>query len=184
MTMQETSVLLGILKTAYPRFYTDITPETLGETVELWHAMLSDVTLELARPALFRLIATSKFPPSIAEMRKSVADIKYEALPDAGEAWGEVNRAIRKYGYYQQEKALESMSETTRMIVRRMGWRDLCTSQNDMADRAHFLKIYEAMCKTTGEQRQLPDALKEKIALIGKDMPGTTGGKICQVNET
>ena len=123
--------------------------------------------------ALQRLIAISKFPPTIAEMRESIAAVQCPTLPDAGDAWGEVNDAIRNYGYYRQAEALTSMREPVRLAVQRMGWRDSCMSENGMADRAHFLRIYESMEKRTREQNLLPAALKETIAKIGQAINST-----------
>jgi len=174
MTQKETSVLLGMLRVAYPRFYAEISPEDIKISVGTWTMMLSDTTLEVATVALQRLIATSKFPPTIAEMRESIAAVQCPSLPDAGDAWGEVNDAIRNYGYYRQAEALASMREPVRLAVQRMGWRDLCMSENGMADRAHFLRIYESMEKRTKEQNLLPAQLKETIAKIGQTMNSAT----------
>ena len=174
MTQKETSVLLGMLRVAYPRFYAEISPEDVTASVSTWTMMLSDTTLEVATAALQRLIATSKFPPTIAEMRESIAAVQYPTLPDAGDAWGEVNDAIRNYGYYRQAEALASMREPVHLAVERMGWRDLCMSENGMADRAHFLRIYESMEKRTKEQNLLPTVLKETITIIGQAMTSGT----------
>ena len=81
--------------------------------------------------------------------------------------WGEVNEAIRHYGYYHQEEGMTSLREPMRIAVQRMGWRALCTSENDMADRAHFLRIYESIVKQDTTQKQLPMGLKEAISQIG-----------------
>ena len=62
------------------------------------------------------------------------------------------------------------MREPVRLVVQRMGWRDLCTSENGMADRAHFLRIYETMEKRISEDNLLPAPLKNAIALIGQSM--------------
>ena len=52
MTRTETTALLGLLKTAFPRFYSDMGDEgnALQETVEMWHLMLSDTTFDVAQP--------------------------------------------------------------------------------------------------------------------------------------
>jgi len=155
MTHKETATLLGILSAAYPRFYANMTHASIAEAVEVWAVMLSDVSFDTAKLALQRLIATNKFPPSIAEMRESIAAIIYTPLPDSGDAWGEVIAAIREYGYYRQSEALASMREPVRMAVQRMGWRELCMSENDMADRAHFLRIYETINQKYGKKNWL-----------------------------
>jgi len=170
MTSNETTILLGMLRAVYPRFYADISPDEVAVIVNTWTFMLSDTTLEVAQVALQRLIATSKFPPTIAEMRESIAAVQYAPLPDAGEAWGEVIEAIRSYGYYRQAEGLASLREPVRQVVQRMGWSDLCHSENDIADRAHFFRIYESMERRDRENKQLPAMLKNAIAAIGQRM--------------
>jgi len=170
MTTKEAMALLAIMKEAYPRFYAGTTKEDTKTTADLWAEMLSDIDFKIAIVVLKRLIATCKFPPTIAEMRESVAAVVYEHVPDAGDAWGEVNSAIRWYGYYREEEALASMREPVRLAVMRMGWRELCASENDIADRAHFLRIYESLEKRTQEKRQLPISLQESIAAIGRNI--------------
>jgi len=181
MTVDEALVLLGILRAAYPRFYADMeskmdskeAKKAAFETAKLWATLLSDINLEIAKLALQRLIVTCKFPPTIAEMRESIAVVKHVQLPDAGEAWAEVNQAICYYGYYRPEEGIASLSEMAQEAVRRIGWRELCTApiEHEMANRAHFLKIYAVMEKRINETRLLPDDLKNAIAKIGQSVP-------------
>jgi hypothetical protein len=167
MTQKETAYLLSILRAAYPRFYYDVSPDDLKISVDTWTVMLSDTSLEIATVALQRLIATSKFPPTIAEMRESISAVIHPTMPDSGDAWGEVVSAISKYGYYRPEEALASMREPVRLAVKCMGWRELCMSENGMADRAHFLRIYETMEKRTKEDNLIPVALKMQSLQLG-----------------
>ena len=88
MTQKETAYLLSILRAAYPRFYYDVSPDDLKISVDTWTVMLSDTSLEIATVALQRLIATSKFPPTIAEMRESISVVIHPTMPDSGDAWG------------------------------------------------------------------------------------------------
>jgi hypothetical protein len=39
------------------------------------------------------------------------------------------------------------MPEDVAKIVENMGWQNLCMSENEMADRAHFTKAYDTMQK-------------------------------------
>jgi len=170
MTSNEVSVLLGILRTAYPRFYMDMTKAEIKNTVDLWADYLSDVDLETAKTVIQSLIAKCKFPPTIAELREQVSNIKYASIDDVGMAWGEVTSAIKKFGLYSQEEALASMSEITRQIVKRLGFRELCLSDNTMADRAHFFRIYNIMVSRLEEERLLPDAMRSKIQTLADSM--------------
>jgi hypothetical protein len=87
-----------------------------------------------------------------------------------------MNQAIHLYGYYREAEALASMREHTRAAVISMGWKQLCTAEleNEMADRAHFLKIYGTAVQNVEQERLIPLSLWEQIAVIaqGHDMTG------------
>ena len=78
-------------------------------------------------------------------------------------AWGEVITAIREYGGYEPEKALQSMSPVTRLAVQRIGWKELCMSEDQNIDRAHFFKIYQAEESRQKENTLLPLEVFEKL---------------------
>ena len=83
---------------------------------------------------------------------------------DWGSAWEEVTRAIRKYGYSEQEKALDSMSPLTQNAVEKLGWRAICLSENPDTIRAQFRQVYEICSKREAEDRQISPQLKAMIS--------------------
>jgi len=177
MTKTGTYKLLAILKATYPRFYANMRADETEVIVSVWNEMLLDIDDSIATVALKRLIATSKFPPTIAELLESVRAVKYSPLPDAGQAWEEINKAISNFGYYRGEEAMASFScDTTRQVVRRMGWRELCSAplEHEMANRAHFLKMWDAMTERIKENQIIPDSIKLSIAQIGQHVPSLT----------
>jgi len=174
MTKTGTYKLLAVLKATYPRFYTNMKADETEVIVSVWSEMLSDIDDNIATVALKRLIATNKFPPTIAELLESVRAVKYIPLPDAGQAWEEINQAISNFGYYRGEEAMASFScDTTRQVVKRMGWRELCSAplEHEMANRAHFLKMWDSMTERIKENQVIPDSLKLTISQIGQSVP-------------
>ena len=163
MTREDTIKVLSILKTAYPRFYANMSKTDAENTINLWHLMFSAEDVELVKLALYKLISVDEFPPDIASVRKALTETQIGYVPDAGEAWGSVIEAIRKYGFTREREALETMNPMARIAVKRMGWLNLCMSEDSMADRAHFLKIYSAIEKQESERRQMPIAIQERI---------------------
>lgn len=163
MTREETAVILGTIKVAYPRAYADMSNEDVKNTLNLWSAMFVDEPLEAVHTALYKHMATSKFPPTIAELRESLSNVIHDSAITSGEAWQEVIYALRNFGYSRPGAALDSMSELTRNAVKCIGWQSLCESEAQMADRAHFMKIYETLEKRRAEQRKIPATLQNKI---------------------
>jgi len=62
---------MGTLQIAYPKFYANMKDKQYKMTVDLWAAMLSDIGAEQAVEAVNSIIKTSKWPPTIAEVRKA-----------------------------------------------------------------------------------------------------------------
>lgn len=54
------------------------------------------------------------------------------------------------------------MDAITRKCVKRLGFQNLCVSENITADRANFRMIYEQEQKAQKELRQLSPALQEQ----------------------
>lgn len=164
MTKKEFAIFAMALKTYFPR--DNLLPTE--EAMELWYRELQDIPADVATAMLRKWVDTEKWPPSIAEIRSMCGEIAHGKLPDWGEAWREVEKAIGRYGYMAEEKALDSMSPTTQKAVLKIGWRGICMSENPDTIRAQFRQVYEICVNREIEDRQLPPALKDTIAQIGE----------------
>lgn len=175
MTKQEFAVFIATINTAYPKC--DLITEV---QTTLWYEMLGHIDFETAKVALKKYILSNKFPPTIADINTLAADVMNEPLPDADEAWGELHKAIRRFGYMEERKALDSMSEPTRKTVERIGFQDICKSPNDQLNtlRAQFNRAYEAECRRTMEYRKLPESARiaqDKIRQMLEAKEGNIG---------
>lgn len=168
MDKKEFAVFSMALKTYYPKDNLLPTPEAM----ELWFRSLEDIPYKIAEVFLAKWVATEKWSPSIAEIRSGCISLTAEETADWSSGWEEVRKAIGRYGYMQEEKALGSMTPTTRLVVERLGWRSLCCSDNEVADRANFRTAFETISKRETEKKQLPPALRETIEKIqGGSLP-------------
>lgn len=164
MTKIETAKLLAVLAAAFPRFEVD------DLKVQVWHEMLGDLDYSLASLAIKKLILENTFAPAIAEVRKAVAEILNPDGMTAAEGWGEVERAIRLYGYYRETEALESMSPMTAKVVRCMDWREICLSEEPGVIRGQFLKMYQQIAERDRKERLLPQGLRNQIQILAERM--------------
>lgn len=168
MTDQEFETIALAIKAAYPN--ANVLPDKYA--MKTWYRALADLDYHVAENAVWEHISTSVFPPSIAEIREKCTARLSPMITDWGEAWEEVLQAIRKYGSYREEEAVGSLSHLTAIAVRRMGFKNLCQSENPVADRAHFQRIYEGMVKEEKRQTQLPDFVRtERIRMIESNTP-------------
>jgi len=162
MTKGEIAKLLAVLAAAYPKF------EVNDVKVHVWHEMLGDLDYAVANIAIKKLIIQNTFPPSIAEVRKAVTELMNPEQVTSSEAWGEVTRAIRNYGYYREEEALASMSPITAQLVRYMGWREICMSEDIGVIRGQFLRMYEQIATREQEKQLLSQTMQTEIKKLAK----------------
>lgn len=162
MTEQEFAKLAMAIKTFFPR--ENILPNS--QALELWYRELQDIPANVAEAALRKWVATNKWSPSIAELRETAAEVRNGEIPDWGEGWEQVLLAIRRFGSYREREALDSLDPMTRTCVQRLGFRNICMSENISADRANFRMMYESMAEREQTKQQVALPLQEVISQL------------------
>ena len=173
MNKQEFASIAAALRTFFPRH--NMLPN--DEAMTLWYTQLMDLPYPVLSTALNKWVATEKWPPTIAELRTMSTELTQGSLPDWGEGWAEVIKAVHRYGYARPKEALASLSPTARAAAERIGWEGICTSENPDTVRAQFRQVYEICGKRENEDRQLPAALKDTILQLSATtaMPALEG---------
>lgn len=160
------------LKTYYPR--ESMLPNEAA--MDLWFRQLQDLDYKLAETALNKWVATCRWSPTIADIREEAANIAAGEIGDWADGWQQVLKAISRFGFYRPTEALDSMDETTRKCVERIGFINICTSDNIAADRANFRKIYEAYAEREKTERQIPASTKAQISQLQGEKALIEGG--------
>ena len=155
MTSSEFDYFSKALRTYYPR--EKILPNE--EAMTLWYRQLKDIDYSTALLALDKWVATNKWSPAISDIREMAAEIINGELPDWGEAWGKVLKAVSNYGSYYPDYAYEFLGEPIATCVKRIGWFEICFSENLDTIRANFRMIYEAEAKKQRREAQIPARL-------------------------
>lgn len=152
------------LRTYYPK--EQILPN--DQAMELWFRELQDIPFNVAEAALRKWVSTQKWSPSIAEIREMTANVVNGDQLTWAESWRKLKMAVGKYGLARQKEAMESFDPITRKCVERFGYRDFCMSdeRNEMADRAHYQRIFETVANREKVNQQMALPLQEAIAQI------------------
>lgn len=138
-------------------------PDKAEMMLVLWMKMLDDTEYFIAEAAVEKFLAESVYPPTIADIRARIADITIRKEKTAIEAWDDVKTAIRKFGGYNVQGAMESLSGITKKVVDSMGFLTICRSENEMADRAHFLKVYDVLADRVRSEALMLQSTKTVI---------------------
>lgn len=159
MDKKQFAIFASALRTYYPK--ENILPNE--QALALWYKQLQDIPYELAEVTLNKWVAVNKWSPSIADIRQQALEIKQGDVKTWGDAWGEVLNAIHRYGTYEADKAVASLDDITRKCVKRLGFYNLCVSENIAVERANFRQIYEAEINKAKQNAQIPANVKELI---------------------
>ena len=160
---KEFGMFTAALKTYYPR-EDKLLPNQ--EAMELWYRQLQDIPYIVAETALNKWVATNKWSPSIADIRAMAVSITSGEPKQWSDGWEQVQKAIRNFGLYDVDGAMESFDDITRQAVKRLGFKELCMSENPMTDRANFRMIYEQIAEQKETEQMLPEALSTLIGNI------------------
>ena len=152
MNVEEFKLLVKGLKAAYPS--QNFLPDDYS--MKLWYSLLKDVDYALAEAAAYKHICTSRFPPTIADLRAQCTQVTEEKPKTWLDGWSIVQKMIGRWGIFRQEEAMNALNEAdpiTASIVERMGWKNLCNSENQSVDRANFRQCYETMQNRDGKDK-------------------------------
>ena len=166
MDKNEFSIWAAALRTYFPRY--NMLPN--AEAMDLWYQELKDLPYDVAASALRKWTNQEKWPPSIAEVRAYAGELVNGPAPDWGEGWQEVQRAIRRYGWSREKEAMESLSPSARTAAQRIGWMDICCSENIETLRAQFRQVYQVIVEREHRDALIAPAVKEMISGISGQM--------------
>lgn len=159
MSKKEFLIIMQILVKAYANF------QITDDKVNLYFDLLGDLDFNITQVAVKKLILESPYVPTISDIRKQAIEIMHPGI-DATEAYGEVRRAIKDFGYDNVYEALESMSPLTRKVCGYIGWQNICLSEEPSIIRGQFLRMYSELKEKEQREMLLPESLKKEILEI------------------
>lgn len=176
MTDEDISRVISYCVTLWPHS----TPIDRKEQILAWRRLLSDVDVRAAEAAVDEYAASyppPKFPPPAGEIRQRAIVLADDTgAPSPDEAWEEIGHKIATIGYqnttldYCQlgracvgrecgHHTVTFSHPAVTAVVDAMGWRELCLSSEQMADRAHFLRMYAVAVERLTRQNTKPPSV-------------------------
>lgn len=144
----DTRHILKQLFAAFPN--TQVTVETLA----MYDKLLGDIPPLDLQVIVDQAVSTARFLPTIGELREMHHNLRNISRISWVDAWGNVGREMRRIGSYGVPHFDD---ELTTRVVRMMGWRTLCSSEQPSIDRAQFRDMYTALAaRDEREQKLLP----------------------------
>lgn len=152
---------------AYPSHTARLSDAQIRDMQEVWLEMLGDLPADLLAAAVRSHIERSQWLPSVAEIRQAAVKLMRQGSPaqeSAIDAWGSVKREVRRVGSYG---APYFVNPITARVVQRMGWREICLSEDPEAVvRAQFERYYNAEMTRAEEQAGMSADLRDFLATL------------------
>ena len=142
MTKQEFATLVVAMQAMYGKDFIGT-----EQALDVWYALLHDLDYQILSKVLQQY------------MREIYTELVSPTISDWSEGWEQVSKAIGHCGMYQEKAAMESFDEITREVVKRLGFQNICLSENIVADRARFAEIYQAIKKRKRTEVNVESAL-------------------------
>lgn len=168
MTPAQAKTLVACLMAAFPR------QQVSRRTLDVYARLLGDLDADKAAAAVKRLAQTTRWFPTVSEIREEYARAQSN-MPPPELAWAEV---VRELGRVGPAGSPSFSCEAVGYAVRATGgWEYLCTSERNPWDRARFIDAYRAAHTAavraiqTGDKLELPsqtEAPKEFTAKVYK----------------
>ena len=170
----ETLKVLNILKSAFPYFERDKSPEQLRDTFKVYLELLDDMDPDLLKRAALQFISDNKYFPAISELRDRVHTIEQQAhrsigdaQPTAAEAWQQLAQALHPSGYgfaWDVDRKVRLQPIVIKTAELFGEYRFAVRMEDDAGtDFAQFRGIYDVLQKRAEEESKMLPGTRDMI---------------------
>ena len=182
MTRADTAKLIAIIVMAYPNFDKFKDDEHVKGVVNMWATMFSEDDPGLVGLAVKKHISTSKWPPSVAEIREIMLEIQRPDLIPPDLAWAAVEDLMTTQGEFNHGDLHRQLPEMIARAVENCGGysalyhmrRDMYRGGRAGMDRVAFMNIYTPMYEREKGRAMCGTAL---LASIDRTTAAIGGGE-------
>ncbi len=185
METTDTLKALAAMSVLWPSYRLPENELVLEVAVAAAHRQWAGLDAEAVMGAIDTLSAEgSSFAPTVGQVAQRATELVDRAMgtrvPDPDEAWAEVRMMIQRRGQWAQftEDPLAWSHPLVGDTVERIGWKALCEGTNEVADRAHFAKMYEQARRRSQDERiaaPVAASLAERLRVALGDGEGPVG---------
>jgi hypothetical protein len=157
VTRPEAAKLVAVIIAACPAQGSKLDRERQLAMVDAFEALLGDLEYTHAAAAVRVLLQTRTWMPSVADIRATVVELERGPVRAGGDAWGGVLAAMKREGAYREPGTdFVFRDPVTMRCVQRLGWQELCLSENTIADRARFIQLYDELAQQARKEQASP----------------------------
>lgn len=167
MTKVQAAQIYRLMVAAWPN------ARVTDATVEVYAMGMADIDFDTAKAAVQHLIMTAKWMPSISEVRDACVTVRAGSRRPAGDAWGDVMAAVRRWGVHRIPGVdFRFDDELVARAVKAIGWTTICNSEMIASERKQFIDLYQGY-----DARDRTDAMAQVNAGADAGRPSIANGR-------
>lgn len=180
MTKADAAKMAAVIVTAYPNYDKFKSREEVNNYVGLLATMFAADDAAAVGLAVRKHIATSKWPPSIAEIRELMLETTHPEIVPPDLAWAAVSDLIFTLRRGQWDEAKDRLPTLVARAVEIIGWKNLYDMQSGEAgskpgmDRVAFLGQYAPMYDRAKTDAMTPQPISSQITGQQAALPDTS----------
>lgn len=174
MNKADTTRLIGYIVLAYPNADKYKDEEQVRATVSLWARIFADDDPAIVALAVDKHISTSKWPPSVAEIKENMAEITNPDIIPPDIAWAAVaDQLYASHGgslYGGSAQLYRMFPADIARVVESIGWdtlyelnRGSYAGNKDGMDRVAFMDLYKPAYERARQNAMLPRMVRAGI---------------------
>ena len=162
MNEKEFVIIANALKSVYTQnnFLAD------NNAMDIWFSLLKDLDYKAVQAAVQTHIMTDSFPPTIASIRKAVANLTEPKEINEMQAWALVSDALRDSTYHATER-FNALPESVQKAVGSpeilRAWA-LSENFNENVAQSHFISTYRVILQRKTKELSLPPSMRIETA--------------------
>lgn len=182
MTEAEAAKMTAVIVAAYPNFDKFKNPQEVRNYVRLLTTMFEADDGAAVGLAVKKHIATSKWPPSIAEIRELILETTHPEIVPPDLAWAAVSDLIFTMKRSQWDEVRDRLPALICRAVEIIGWKNLHDMHSDGTnlnakpgmDRVAFMQQYTPMFERAKREAMTPAPVALKINGQQAALPDTS----------
>jgi hypothetical protein len=172
----EIKKILDFLRGSYIRLVRSWSDDDWNLTMRAYHATLQDLPYPALRAAAVHWSASSKWFPSVAELRQTVVQLSNPTMPTAEAAWEEAAKLIGRHLWRDPDNGLVfrdvQASDCSHPLVFRtikaLGIKALRESDKPGVDRAQFCRFYDSFRERDQADAAMLPEVREAVGRLAE----------------
>lgn len=157
MNGTETLRLLTMIQATYSTFK----PTDIELATQIWQSMLNDYSAQEVIAGLKMHIATSKFPPTIADIIEQINSVKYPQIENYEQAWDKVLKACKHTGTLECWSELPDDIKACTSASSLREWAVMDSEIVNTVVKSNWLKAYKQVQGRKCKYQALPNNVKK-----------------------